>query len=237
MILTTETIDILKNFSGINGNLLILAGNTIKTTNEPGTIIGIANVPETFENDIAIYDLSEFLNTLNLLDVPDFSLNSEKTAIVFNDSRTKIVYYLASQKVLSKKIVELSTKSFNVNDPKVSFLLSSEDLTSLRKAASVFGLDQLSLISDDGKTIKAMVKDLEVNSSNEFILDLGANTIENEVPFTFVVSFSQLKFIRGDYTLNFYVQPNGSKIAEFVHSGMALKYFCGLDRSSTFGDQ
>lgn len=235
MMLTSDTIEIMKNFSGINGNLLILPGNSIKTCNESGTIIAMAEVSETFDTEIAIYDLGEFLNTLNLLEVPDFSVNS--SSIVLSDSRTKVVYYLASQKVLSKKVVELASKSFNVSDPKVSVLLTTEDLQKLRKAASVFSLDQLSFISEDGVSVTAMVKDNEVNSSNEFILDVGKSTIENDIPFSIVVSFSQLKFIKGDYLMNFYIQPNGAKIAEFVHTGTAIKYFCGLDRSSTFGDQ
>lgn len=235
MMLTTDTIEIMKNFSGINGNLLILPGNSIKTCNESGTIIAMAEVPETFDTEIAIYDLGEFLNTLNLLEVPDFSVNS--SSIVLSDSRTKVVYYLASQKVLSKKVVELASKSFNVSDPRVSVLLSAEDLQKLRKAASVFSLDQLSFISENGVSVTAMVKDNEVNSSNEFILDIGKSTIDNDIPFSIVVSFSQLKFIKGDYLMNIYIQPNGAKIAEFVHTGTAIKYFCGLDRSSTFGDQ
>jgi hypothetical protein len=235
MMLTSDTIEILKNFSSINGNLLILPGNSIKTCNEPGTIIAMAEVPEKFETEIAIYDLGEFLNTLNLLEVPDFSVNS--SSIVLSDTRTKIVYYLASQKVISKKIVELSSKEFNVSNPKVSIPLLADDLQKLRKAASVFGLDQLSFISEDGSSVQAMVKDNEVNSSNEYILDMGKSTIANEIPFFIAVSLSQLKFVKGDYTMNFYSQPNGSKIAEFVHLNGMIKYFCGLDRSSTFGDQ
>lgn len=235
MMLSAETIEIMKNFSGINSNLLILPGKSISTCNESGTIIAMAGVPEEFTEEIAIYDLGEFLNTLNLLDVPDFSVNN--SSIVLKDTRTKIVYYLASQKVLSKKIVELAAKQFSVSDPKVSFLLSADDLQKLRKAASVFGLDQLSFISEDGQSIQAMVKDNEVNSSNEFILDVGNSTIDNDIPFSIVVSFSQLKFIKGDYVMNFYVQPNGAKISEFVHTTSDIKYFCGLDRSTTFGDQ
>jgi hypothetical protein len=236
MILSPDTIDVLKNFSGINSNLLILPGNIIKTCNESGTIIAIAKVPETFE-EISIYDLGEFLNTLNLLEVPDFSLNAEKTALIFNDSRSKIVYFLASKKVLSKKVVELASRNFNAENPKVSFVLTAEDLQKLRKAASVFGLDPLSFISENGKQIFALVKDNEVNTSNEFILDIGENSIENETPFSIVLFFSQLKFVKGDYTVNFYFQPNGAKIAEFVHNTIDIRYFCGLDRSSTFGDQ
>lgn len=235
MMLSAETVEIMNNFKGINSNLLILPGKTITTCNESGTIIAMADVPEEFMEEIAIYDLGEFLNTLNLLDVPDFSVNN--SSIVLKDSRTKIVYYLASQKVLSKKIVELASKKFAVSDPKVSFLLTSDDLQKLRKAATVFGLDQLSFISEDGKTVSAMVKDNEVNSSNEFILDVGESSVDNDVPFSIVVSFSQLKFIKGDYTMNFYVQPNGAKISEFVHSSSSIKYFCGLDRSTTFGLQ
>jgi hypothetical protein len=235
MMLSTDTIEVLKNFAGINTNLLILPGNVIKTCNESGTNIAIAKVTETFPNEIAIYDLNEFLNTLTLLDSPDFSVSD--TAITIADARTKITYYLASSKVLSKKIVELSTREFNVKDPKVSFMLSQTDLAKLRKAASVFGHDQLSFVSEDGYTISAMVKDITINSSNEYTLEIGNSTIDNEIPFSIVVAFSQLKFIKGDYILNFYLQPNGVKIAEFINTASDVRYFCGLDRSSTFGDQ
>ncbi len=50
MKLSKNTIAILKNFSGINQNLLIRPGNKLSTIMVGNSILGVAEVEETFEN-------------------------------------------------------------------------------------------------------------------------------------------------------------------------------------------
>ena len=47
--LSTQTLDILKNFSGINSNLVVKAGEPLSTISEAKNIMAIANISESFE--------------------------------------------------------------------------------------------------------------------------------------------------------------------------------------------
>ena len=66
MKLSNETLELLKNFSTINQNLLIKAGNTISTMSAMKNIVAKADVAETFTQEVAIYDLNEFLSAVSL---------------------------------------------------------------------------------------------------------------------------------------------------------------------------
>ena len=68
MELSTFTMNLLKNYSGINPNLVIREGNSIMTMSEAKNVLAQASVPETFDRTVGIYDLSEFLSVLNLFD-------------------------------------------------------------------------------------------------------------------------------------------------------------------------
>ena len=66
MKLSTNTIQVLKNFASINQNLVIKEGNTISTMSAMKNIVAKAEVEETFPKQVAIYDLNEFLASLSL---------------------------------------------------------------------------------------------------------------------------------------------------------------------------
>ena len=56
MKLSNGTATVLKNFSTINQNLVIKAGNKISTMSAMKNIIAKATVEETFPREIAIFD-------------------------------------------------------------------------------------------------------------------------------------------------------------------------------------
>ena len=66
MKLSNHTTSVLKNFATINQNLVIKEGNTITTMSAMKNIIAKAEVEETFPQEIAIYDLNEFLAAMSL---------------------------------------------------------------------------------------------------------------------------------------------------------------------------
>ena len=61
MKLSEQTVNILKNFSDINQNILVKSGNQLQTMSTMKNILGTAEVSETFPRDFGIYDLNEFL--------------------------------------------------------------------------------------------------------------------------------------------------------------------------------
>ena len=71
MKLSENTLNILKNFAGINNSILVKQGNRLRTISVAKNILAEAEVKEDFERDFAIYDLNQFSNGLNLHQDPE----------------------------------------------------------------------------------------------------------------------------------------------------------------------
>ena len=67
MNLSSDTLDILKNFSDINQNFLVKPGKKLQTISTMKNILAEADISEDFGQEFAIYNLSEFLGQLNYL--------------------------------------------------------------------------------------------------------------------------------------------------------------------------
>ena len=57
MKISRATFDILKNFSTINGSILVKEGNVLSTISASKIILTLSSFSETFENEFGIYDL------------------------------------------------------------------------------------------------------------------------------------------------------------------------------------
>ena len=67
MKLSGETVDVLKNFSNINQNILIKEGTQLRTMSTMKNILAEAPIKEVFPREFGIYDLTEFLGVLTLV--------------------------------------------------------------------------------------------------------------------------------------------------------------------------
>ena len=71
MNLSSETFNVLKNFSNISPSLVVKTGNTLRTISPMKNIYAKYNGGETFDRDFALYDLNEFLSGVSLFKDPD----------------------------------------------------------------------------------------------------------------------------------------------------------------------
>ena len=104
MKLSDATLDVLKNFSTINQNILVKEGSKFRTMSTMKNILGEANIGEVFPKEFGIYDLNEFLGVLSLTKDADLDFD--------NDSFTEIAMALGS---FSRKILLIEIK--NPKDP------------------------------------------------------------------------------------------------------------------------
>ena len=77
MKLSDNTVSVLKNYSTINQNLMIKSGSSLGTMSAMKNIFAQANVGEDFAQDVAIYDLNEFLASMSLFENPDLDFQSD----------------------------------------------------------------------------------------------------------------------------------------------------------------
>lgn len=220
MKISSETISILKNFSGINANLVFKPGKELKTISEAKTIMANASILEDFPVEFGVYDLNEFLSLYNLMEDP--SLQFSDKYLTMSDGSQKIKYYYSEVDILTQP-----SKDINMPECEVVLDLSMENLQKIQKAAAVLGHSELSFIGD-GNTVVASVFNEKDSTANTFDIDLGIGTTET---FNYVFSISNLKMLQGDYK----VSISSRLISNWRNADNPLDYFIALEKSSSFG--
>jgi hypothetical protein len=224
MELSQNTLDVLKNFSGINQNLLIKEGNTIKTISEAKNVVATAHVAEEFPQTLGIYDLNEFIGVLGLVDNPNLKFTDSSVLVGDASGRSQVRYFFSPEETLTSP-----TKDINMPSSEVKFTLDNETMGKIKRAASTLGHNELSVTQSDG-VLRLSVLDTTNSTSNSYVIDMEGEFAEGAV-FNFILSISNLKMISGDYE----VSISSKLISEFKNKDMNVSYWVALEKSSTFG--
>lgn len=192
MKISKETLDVLKNFSAINPNLVIEQGNKLSTIAEAKNIMASCEVAETFDKDIGIYDLNEFLSALSLIEDPEF---------VFGDSSVSIKSALTSltYRYADKSILTSPERGVNMPEAEVTVELSAEVINQIRRAGAALNHPIVSITTNaNDSKLYLQVKDPANSSSNIFQHELDA-AYDLDTAFDYQFLISNLKLIAGDY--------------------------------------
>ena len=220
MKLSEATKEILKNFSDINPNLMINPGKQLKTISTMKNILATANVSEDFPQDIAIYDLNEFLGVMSLFTKPTFAFDDKSLSISEEGTSTKSKYYFADPSILTDP-----QKDVKMPEAEVSFTLTETDLTKVKKAAAMLQLPDIS-ISSKGSDIMLSAIDKKNDTANNFIIKVG----ETNSKFEFHFKTEHLKMLPGDYN----VSISSKLISNFKHKSKPIEYWVALENTSKF---
>ena len=221
MNLTSDTISVLKNFSDINQNILVKPGNKVQTISTMKNILAEAEVPEKFESEFAIYDLPEFLRSVELFDKPDLKFNGGAyVSIAESNTNQSIKYFFAD-----KSVIVAPNKSINMPDKFVTFTLKKDQFTKLLKGVTTLNLPDVA-VKGDGKKIKLVGTDKKNKSSNEYSVDVG----ETDKKFTAYFKTENFKQIVDDYD----VAISKAKISHFVNRNKSVQYWIALEPDSEF---
>ena len=221
MNLSDNTVNILKNFAGINNSILVKQGNQLRTISVAKNILAEAEIPEDFPRDVAIYDLNQFVNGLRLHQDPDLDF-SEETYLTISEGRRKVKYFFADPQV----IVAPPEKEISLPSQDACFQLESVTLEKMLKAAAVYQLPDLSAVGKNGE-IKLVVRDKKNDTSNEFAVNVG----ETDKDFSFNFKVENIRIIPGSYD----VVVSSKLLSKFSNSKLNLTYFIALEPDSTFG--
>ena len=142
MKLSTNTVQVLKNFASINQNLVINEGNEIKTMSAMKNIVAKAIVEETFPKQVAIYDLNEFLGCLSLFKEPILTFKDTSVVITEENSNSgDSLEYMYSD----PSVVTTPSNDINMPSEEVKFILDDITLSKLSKSAGMIGAPDLLL--------------------------------------------------------------------------------------------
>ena len=162
MKLSDKTLNILKNFAGINNSILVKQGTQLRTISVAKNILAEAAIEEDFPRDFAVYDLNQFLNGLSLHQDPDLDFSPE-SYISIKEGKRRVKYFYADPNV----IVSPPDKEITLPSDDIHFQLDSTALEKLLKAAAVYQLPDLSAVGEAG-VVKLVVRDKKNDTSNEF---------------------------------------------------------------------
>ena len=220
MNLSTDTIAMLKNFSDINQNILIKPGNKIQTISNMRNILAEAEIKEKFDSEFAIYDLPQFLRSLDLFKSPELKFNGGASMTISEAKSSKSVKYF-----FSDKSTVFTPNKINMPDNHVTFTLKNDDLAELHKGVTTLNLPDVSVIGD-GKNIKLVATDKKNKSSNEVSTVIG----ESDVKFTAYFKSENFKMIPDYYD----VAISKAKISSFISRGKNVQYWIALEPDSEF---
>ena len=215
-----NTLNVLKNFAGINNSILVKECNKLRTISVAKNILAEADIPEEFPRDVAIYDLNQFLNGLGLHSDPDLDFSPE-SYIAIKEGKRRVKYFYADPQVITAP----PEKEINLPTEDVCFQLESTALDKLLKAAAVYQLPDLSAVGEAG-VVKLVVRDKRDDTSNEYAVVVGETTKN----FTFNFKVENIKIIPGAYD----VVVSSKLLSKFSNTRYDLKYYIALEPDSTF---
>tara|TARA_Y100000361_G_C11142292_1_gene335830 strand:- start:1020 stop:1685 length:666 start_codon:yes stop_codon:yes gene_type:complete len=221
MKLSSDTINLLKNFSDINPNILVKEGNKLSTISTMKNILAEADISESFDQEFAIYDLPEFLRSIDLFAKPKLEFNGGSNVMIADEnSRQKIKYFFAD-----KSVITAPSKSITMPESFVSFTLKKEMFEKLMKGVTTLNLPDVSVVGD-GKNITLRASDRKNNTSNTYSVDVG----ESDKKFEAHYKAENFKLVTDDYD----VAISSQKISHFTNRSRPVQYWIALEPDSTF---
>lgn len=219
MFLSQDTVQVLKNLSTINQSVLIKPGKRLRSMSVMKNILVEADITEQFEREVAIYDLNQFLNCLSL--IPGAEVLLGENAIEITDGDNTIEYRYSEPSVIAAP----PEKELTLPSEDVCVVLSEEHLETVKKAAAVLQIPDVSLVGD-GETIFLTVRDKKNTGSNSYKIEVG----ETDHVFTFNLKTENLKLIPGDYD----VIVSSKNLAKFTSHSRPVTYFIAVEPDSTY---
>ena len=219
MKLSEQTVNILKNFSTINQNILVKEGSQLRTMSTMKNILAEAEVTEAFPQDFGIYDLNEFLGVLTLVKDAELKFDNDSYLTV-NGGRTKINYFYSDPSILTTP-----PETFNAPECDISFEVSRKVLTNVLKASAVMQLPDVVIrrLADE-TVIDVIATDLKNTTSNNYNVHLDGNDLK---AFDFHFKADNLKMIPGDYKVN---ASSTAQVSNWI--GSEASYWIALEQTS-----
>lgn len=224
MIISKNTIEVLKNFSHYNDGLYVKAGNKLSTIAFKTKAVLVEYVAEeTFDQSFAIYKLNTFLAVL--ANSGDSDIEFGKTEMLIKGlggkSKTKYRYCDPSNIEIPPE------KSIELNSPDIEFDLPQSVFDKALNFAGVLELPYISFCNDDDELFVYAndPKNDSVHTNSIFICNLK----DAKEKFSVCFKVSNFMFIPGDYNVK--ISKNG--LAKFSHKTRPLVYWVAIEKQGT----
>jgi hypothetical protein len=222
MKLSEHTVDVLKNFASINQNLVIKEGSTLTTMSAMKNIVAKAEVEESFDKEVAIYDLNEFLASISLFTNPVLEFNEGFVTIKEeNNPKNSLKYFYSDPSVVTSP-----NKTITMPSKEVSFKLNGENLNKLKRAAGVIQAPDL-VLEKNNTDVFLTVKDKKNDTANKYSLDIDT---DGDGEFNFFFKVENMKLLDGTYD----VVISSKNISHYKNKSSDIEYWIALEPESTY---
>lgn len=221
MKLSDYTHALLKNFSTIEGSILVKKGNILRTISGQKNILAQATVDEEFEKDFGIYDLGRFINVIALFEDPELEFGNHSMQIKSGKNSVKYVY--ADPSIITtppEKNIKLPTID-------LEFEISEDELESILRAANVMSLPDITVRSD-GEEVVMVAHDKKNSSSDEYVIEI--ENVDEAAKAKVDFKAENFKFILTSYK----VQISSKKISQFTAKECDLTYWVAAETTTEF---
>jgi len=217
VILSEQTLQVLKNYSTINSSILIREGNQLKTISVGENALAQYSCEESFPQTFGIYDLNQFLAGLTLFQNPVLEFDNENYVTIRSRGRSA-KYFFSDPEITLKSAPE---KNIKFPGADIDFNITWEDITSLQKAAAVYNLTDLVFKSENNE-ISLYLRDSENETSNDYCQTIAGDTTGD---YELVLKVEHLRLQPGDY----HVKVSKHLVSEWRHQRLDLVYYIALE--------
>jgi hypothetical protein len=180
-------------------------------------IVAKATVPDTFNNEFAIYDLNEFLSAMSLFKDPTLTFDEKSVRLNEEGGGSNLTYMFSDPSIVTAPKTEITMPSVDVE-----FTFTQDTFNQILKASAVLGVPDVVLAGTAGGDIKLTVTDRKNDTSNDFSITVGENSPSD---FTYFFKVENLKLLSGDYK----VQVSQQGISHFANVTKPIEYFIALE--------
>lgn len=222
MKLSSETLNVLKNFSTINPGIAFNAGSVLRTISAGKTVLAKATLKEEFPEEFCINDLPQFLSVYSLYkDTVD--INFDEVNIILTAGKVKTKY-----RKTAKEMIITTDRDIASSDPIVSFRVQEDILSGALKTANVLQSPNIAFESDGDKVY---ITSFDAKDDSAHI-----NSIEitegNGKDFKAVFLTENMKMIPGTYDVEVH-----KGLAVFKNAFQDIDYWIALEaKDSNFGE-
>ena len=217
MKISTNTLNVMKNFAKINPSIVVQEGNVLKTISPSKTIMAKGKVDTEFSKKFAIYNLDRFISTVSLFNNPELKFGDKSVEIFDGNKKSQYTYADESS------ITQAPDKQINLPSVDVSFRLTNEHLKDVEKAAGVLGLPEI-VVFGDGTNVFLQAADTKNPSGDVYSINIG----DTDKTFRAIFKSENIKIIPDDYDVT--ISARG--ISHFA--GKEVEYWIAVEQSSTF---
>jgi hypothetical protein len=213
----SNAMQILKNFSSINKNIMFKPGQVIRTISDTKSVMAKATIGQEIPKAFGIYDLSRFLGTLSLFN--EAELDIQDSVVEIREGNNKFKYALSDASL----IVVAPDKDIALPDPEIEFVLTQEALNQVMKALSVSQLPHIA-VAGDGEKIYLQAIDADGKTHDTYSVEVGTTSAN----FRMVFRADNIKLLPGNYN----VQISSKGLSHF--KGAGVEYWIAVESNSTY---